>query len=435
MKIDDASSGRQDSFLFLYLPTYKKIIAGAAVAALVLPGAVELALGGVIAEFPGPARDAFWVVLGVSLVLAVTFLWSGKRFTEIADTEKDLVEEFSKRSEHFKARENKAMKFFGFQHDLNSLTRGHLENVIEETDSASHQIIGMAQGIDQGMSDLKGILEGLHSQRTELTERSNAAMEENGKTISGLRDYIEKRLAELEEDYKTVMALAEKAKSMTELVELLKEISDQTNLLALNAHIEAARAGENGRGFAIVADEVRKLSGQSDEAASKIGRAMEEMAADIETKFSNKLNQESNQNESGLLVNLEDQLRSLAENYGELDELNNRILDQVTASSEDVARRTLELLANVQFQDITRQQLELVIKSLNDTDCHITKLEDCMKRPGACSKKECLVKDIDIDGIREHYVMERQRSVHNTLTNEEVDEPQQQASGSDITFF
>ena len=69
----------------------------------------------------------------------------------------------------------------------------------------------------------------------------------------------------------TVRALADGAKQIEHVAELISSIAAQTNLLALNATIEAARAGEAGRGFAVVASEVKTLASQTAEATKEIG--------------------------------------------------------------------------------------------------------------------------------------------------------------------
>jgi methyl-accepting chemotaxis protein len=293
---------------------------------------------------------------------------------------------------------------------------------------------------------MQEIIGTLNSQSESLSAQANETIAANGQTISDLRAYIDLRKVDVEKDYRIVMTLAEKARSMMSFVEVLKEISDQTNLLALNAAIEAARAGEHGRGFAIVAAEVRKLSTQSEQAASKIGLAMARMATDIETQFSSKLNQQGQKGESVLLGSLETQLGKLGGGYEELDTMNKQILNQVGVSTGEVARQVLELLSNVQFQDIVRQQIEIVMRTYSSSDAFIERLRDCMSATHRCAEP-CKVDDFSIDEIQKHYVMEKQRETHLKVLS--VSKPatgtkgrshMKQAPGakvaqSDITYF
>jgi Methyl-accepting chemotaxis protein (MCP) signalling domain len=75
----------------------------------------------------------------------------------------------------------------------------------------------------------------------------------------------------------SILALAEQAQSIGEIIASVDDIAGQTNLLALNAAIEASRAGEAGRGFAVVAGEIRSLAEQSKKATVQVRQILGEI--------------------------------------------------------------------------------------------------------------------------------------------------------------
>lgn len=104
----------------------------------------------------------------------------------------------------------------------------------------------------------------------DAAERGNTAV---GEAVEGARALQEQVDAIAER----ILGLASHARSISEIVAAVDDITEQTNLLALNAAIEAARAGEHGKGFGVVASEIRRLADQTRNANAQISGILGEI--------------------------------------------------------------------------------------------------------------------------------------------------------------
>ena len=101
-----------------------------------------------------------------------------------------------------------------------------------------------------------------------LAAEHRTDVEAAGRTLLDVREVVRTSARQVQE-------LARQSETITDFIDLIKQISSQTNLLALNAAIEAARAGEHGRGFAVVAEEVRRLADSCARAAEDVTKTVE----------------------------------------------------------------------------------------------------------------------------------------------------------------
>jgi methyl-accepting chemotaxis protein len=75
----------------------------------------------------------------------------------------------------------------------------------------------------------------------------------------------------------SILALAEQAQAIGEIIAVVNNVADQTNILAFNAAIEASRAGEQGKGFGVVASEIKSLAEQSKKATVQVRQILGEI--------------------------------------------------------------------------------------------------------------------------------------------------------------
>ncbi|MFL5351042.1 methyl-accepting chemotaxis protein [Archangium sp.] len=125
-------------------------------------------------------------------------------------------------------------------------------STIEEIAQTSDEAAGRARAVSESAR---------HSE--EVGKSGRRAVDEAIAAMSSVREQVESIATR-------ILALAEQAQAIGDIITTVNDISEQTHMLALNASIEASRAGEHGRGFAVVAAEVKALADQSKKATAQV---------------------------------------------------------------------------------------------------------------------------------------------------------------------
>ena len=146
-------------------------------------------------------------------------------------------------------------------------TSTNVSQTAAATEQISHGVTSVAAGAEEMSSNITTVaaaVEELSASLAEVAGNSAESAAAGRQSATKARDAAER-----------ISTLAEAAKRIGKVIQLIEDIADQTNLLALNATIEAASAGDAGRGFTVVASEIKELAAQTARATDEIAQEVD----------------------------------------------------------------------------------------------------------------------------------------------------------------
>lgn len=302
---------------------------------------------------------------------------------------------------------------------FNRILINQLHCVTEQTEKAALDVTSRLHTIDKVVHNLQQFVLAATAETAGSLTDSETRVAGNKKLISHLENFVQQRIHDYEQDARIGDEAIEKTRSLKSVADLIRHIAGQINLLALNAAIEAARAGEAGRGFAVVADEVRKLSYETETAVQKIDEGILAVTQIIETQFKNKQTHSNIEDERNTLEAFARQLATLGDSYGQLTQREKDVLEEITACSNSLTEMFMKTMASVQFQDITRQQIEQVITGIERIDAHTQNVASAIEHAEDYVTTTPQFKPLKekFAELYSSYVMDQQRSIHEQTLN------------------
>jgi methyl-accepting chemotaxis protein len=207
----------------------------------------------------------------------------------------------------------------------------------------------------------------------EAARRALDAAEQGNRAVRDTLEGMQRIRASVQATAKKIKSLGDRSLEISEIINVINDITEQTNLLALNAAIEAARAGEAGRGFAVVADEVRKLAEHSRTATKDIAALIKAIQAETNEAV---VVMEEGTKEVEVGARLADQAGKALEAISSVVRQSAELVQEISLASKQQVRGT-EGVANAMqiISNITRQTSQGA-RSTARTVEHMVKLSE-----------------------------------------------------------
>lgn len=312
---------------------------------------------------------------------------------------------------------------------VDEILRRQIDGAINFTEDSASGVLNRLMVINEKTQELTRFLLSSGERSDAIIQEARDRISANHRFVEQMECYVDTRKAEIEIIRAQFQEITDNTKAFAGFLTSIEAIAAQTNMLALNATIEAARAGEYGKGFAVVADEVRALSRQTMAAATQIHEGIGRMNGIIGRFLAEHVNASHSEGEIRTLESFGEQLISAVSGYDQLTNYLKEVIGAADGQSKEVHNLILQAAANIQFQDIVRQQMEQITAALSN-------LDECNHSLGSAledlsGSSELVSVDSQLDKMLGGYVMYTQRSIHAEVTGKALTAK----AGDDIELF
>ena len=246
-----------------------------------------------------------------------------------------------------------------------------LENITRKTEEAVFNLIDKYQSIassntkagkeaDKNLESLQQ-MEGGKTFQTIISESKSAIFKNN--------EGVQKLVLLNQENREKLMKSKEWLNQINNIMVNIENISQQNKVISLNSFIESAKLGEQGKGLKVLAKEIEKLSKMTQEFTKEIGLIMRS----FNTYYDNIIKEmESKTAELIYTIDtsgkyMEKIISLMIGSY----ELTAKSFIELKDSTAEVSGSLKNIMKYLQFQDITRQQIEHIGQFLTEIKTRI----------------------------------------------------------------
>jgi len=249
-----------------------------------------------------------------------------------------------------------------------------INNKFKKNQELSEQLSSTAEELSSTSEEISSSSENIASSQQQISKGASEQVSTISDTQKKFNDLVV-----------GVKSIREKANSITQISESIRNISNQTNMLALNAAIEAARAGDAGRGFNVVADQVRKLAEESRISVANTDTLVAEISS---------ITQQLDVSTSAMIKSI-DMIATVAEETSASTEESAAAAEEQASSMESItttAQRLLSLaeMLNKELKDYSHEQIDIpqVNPQKSESDITPKNLSDEEKKSNNFTEKD-----------------------------------------------